>query len=247
MSKKTAMNLEVKFPEPIIPYPKSWTPEEFKTHEHRADLKELEELVDLINKNSGETTIDKFITKHPALLTLLMTDYSTGHHHAWVIPKKVIKTKIFPKDKGQIPDFLMAGKNSDGITWFVVELKGADSKIFSETKGRRYFSSQMNQGINQLMDYLNICDEDQSHLRDRHKLEGFKNPKGILVIGREKEFEDDEAKQKLKKSWNDSLNRINIRTFDWFKRSLEARINFIKNPPKHDNSFDPFSLPIKKK
>lgn len=168
-----------------------------------------------------------------------MNGYSTGHHHAWVIPKKTIKTKIYPKDKGQIPDFLMAGKDSDGINWFLVELKGADTKIFSETNGKRYFSSQMNQGINQLIDYLNICDEDQAYLRDRHKLEGFSNPNGILIIGREKELESNEGKQKLKKFWNSSLNRINIRTFDWFKKQLVSRIAYIKNPPEGANFSDP--------
>ena len=213
-------------PEPEYSYPKDWTPEEFKILKQGPNLKELEELVELINNNSSETVIDNFLTKFPSLLTLLMIDYSIGHHHAWVIPKKVIKTRIFPNDKGQIPDFLMAGKNSDGISWFVVELKGADSKIFTKTKGRRYFSGQMNQGMNQLIDYLNICDEDQAHLRDRHKLEKFRNPQGILVIGRKKDLNDEEMK--LKKSWNDSLNRINIRTYDWFKKHLEERIKFIK-------------------
>ena len=231
-------------PEMDVPYPLHWPPEEFYVRQKDATIEELQKLIYLIDRNTKETEIDKYITEHPSLLTFLMShpDYSTGHHNSWVIPKKTIRTRKYTADKGEIPDFLIAGTDSGGTNWFVVELKGADSKIFSTTNKRIYFSPDTNKGLNQIMEYLLTLDRDQGHLR-AHKLMHLSHPKGILVIGREKELTSNERKQQLKSGWNAS-GRIKIRTFDLLKRTLEERIQLIKNPPEPPK-WSPLYEPIK--
>lgn len=221
----------------ILEYPKDWPPQEYHVGHFETDVTILKEMVRLIESNVSESKIDAYITKNPSLLMFLLSNYSTGHHGVWVIPKKVIKTKIHPQDRGHIPDFIVAGKSSDGIEWFVIELKGPSENIFTEKKGQIYFSSVANQGINQLIQYLNTCDEDQAHLRDRHKLKAFKNPRGILVIGNITEFNNNEEKQRLKNSWNRTLGRVRITTFDAMKRYLKERIELIEKGSAKPNSF----------
>ena len=221
--------LEINNVKDILAYPSDWPPQEYQTDHRSADLLVLEEMVKLIDSNASETKLDSFITKNPSILSYLIGVYNTGHQGTWVIPKKTIKTKIQKTDRGQIPDFLVAGKSSDGIEWFVVELKGANTNIFSETNGRYFFSPEMNKGINQLFQYLHICDEDQAYFRDRHKLSNFRNPRAILLIGRSSEFNENKEKQTLKSNWNKTLQRIRITTYDSLRAYLVEKIKIINS------------------
>lgn len=213
------------------PYPSDWPDEEFHTRPNCASVEIMEQMICLINRNASETEIDQFLTRNKSLLAVFLSLFSTGHHHTWVIPKKIIKTKAYTSDKGLIPDFLVGGSDSDGKNWYAIELKSPNDKLFTTSSNKIYFSAQMNKGMNQLMDYIQILDRDQAHLRDAHKLIDLSNPKGVLVIGREEEMQENEVKQRLKKGWNNSNKRLEIRTFDSFKRVLEERIELIQNPP----------------
>ena len=155
-----------------------------------------------------------------------MDEYHTGNHGSWVIPKQVLRQRIGIY-RGLIPDFIIGGKSSDGFTWCVVEIKGADQTIITASdKDELYFTAEVNKGLCQLLEYIDFCNEHQSHLRDAFKLIDFREPKGILLVGREIELEDDKRKQKLKAAWNRVTNgKLEIRTYDWIIRSLRPTFN----------------------
>ncbi|MBV8887514.1 MAG: hypothetical protein JO235_26440 [Chroococcidiopsidaceae cyanobacterium CP_BM_RX_35] len=60
------------------------------------------------------------------------------------------------------------------------------------------FSDSANRGINQLARYIDYCITNQETIRDAFDISTFTEPKGILIIGREKEFKINEKKQRLK-------------------------------------------------
>lgn len=188
----------------------------FATHERFLTANQIEEFEKLVNKDASETIIHKFLIENPEILTALLDFYRTGHQGAIVIPKQEIRPRIKTQDlKGLIPDFLIGGKNSDGWSWYVVELKGPSQTLFSQSNDDTYFSSELNKGLCQLLEYIDFCSEEQSILRDAFKLMNFREPYGLLIAGREKELDYDSKKQKMKGAWNRLLHgKLEIRTFD---------------------------------
>ena len=128
-----------------------------------------------------------------------------------------------PKRKGLKPDYLFGGKNSDGFFWCVAELKGPQDRIFRRASDDRKtvaFSAVANEGICQLLQYMDYCTSTQSYFRDHFGLNNFRDPRGILVIGREAELESDFQLQELKAAWNRiSGDKLMIRTYDALLRS----------------------------
>lgn len=78
------------------------------------------------------------------------------------------------------PDYLFAGANSDGVTWWVLELKGANEAIVTKDKNGTYrFSSVANEGVIQLNQYLDYCYTNQELIKDAYGINSFTEPKGI--------------------------------------------------------------------
>ena len=76
-----------------------------------------------------------------------------------------------------------------------------------------------------IIEYVSMSDKIQGHLRDHFGFKDFNNPKGIMLIGSEDEF-NDKRKQNLKKSFNDLMSkRFEIRTFSWLIREIEVTKN----------------------
>ena len=63
-------------------------------------------------------------------------------------------------------------------------------------------SETANKAILQLLTYLDFCTEHQAVLRDAFKLNNFREPRGILLIGRQREFDGSEERQRMKRIWN---------------------------------------------
>jgi hypothetical protein len=213
-------------------YPEDWPSKEALTHEIMITKNEVDSFEELIKNNSAEKIIDGFLVGHPSIFTIALDAYSTGHHGSWVFPKQMIRPRI-REIRGLIPDFLIGGKSSDGFSWWVVEVKGANETIFAiNNKDEIYFSGETNKGLCQLLEYVDFCSESQSNLRDSFKLQHFREPNGILLIGRDIELEDDKRKQNIKASWNRATNgKLEIRTYDWILRSLRPtfeRLNEVK-------------------
>lgn len=206
-------------------------PLEFFVEQNAVTMKQVEGYRQLIEQRSGETALDSFIRDNKELLVSTLDFISTGHQGSWVLPQQPIKTALRSVDSGLIPDYLVCGKNSDGLAWWVIEFKGADEPLFNiNADGRISFGAAANKGILQLLEYIDFCDEHQSTLRDQLKLPDFREPRGMLIIGRETEIEETHRLQKVKAAWNRLVGgRLEIRTHDALIRHAWQKANFYHN------------------
>lgn len=209
-------------------YPKDWPPFEYYVDESSIQAAVVDGLRDLVAGNAGERQIDAYISKHPVLLTALLDFKNTGHHAAWVVPKKAIRSKVSSDVPGLIPDFLVGGKNSFGITWYVVELKGAEHNLFTKSGGSLYLSNTANRGVCQVLEYMHFCNSSQSYLRDALKLFGFVSAEAFVFIGRESETES-QREMDLKSALNNINAHLKIRSYDALLRCCEKIINSYNN------------------
>jgi len=207
-------------------YPKEWPPKEYFVSEHKVTKVQLEEFRKLVNNSADETAIDRFLRNNLEVLVNALSFVSTGHHGAWVVPQQIIRPPQGDVIHGLIPDYLVGGKNSDGFNWFVLELKGANEKIFTKSKGRLIFSNTTHKGVFQLLEYIDYCSEAQSYLRDSLHLARFREPRGILLIGREDELIYDEYREHLKSAWNRLARNLEVRTYDSLLRFVDEKVKF---------------------
>lgn len=201
------------------PWPQDWPPKENAVSQLEVTKENYENFSEIINKRAGEREVEEFLTKHPNVLSLVCRLFSTGHHMTWLFPKAQIRPSS-GQVGGLIPDYLVAGKNSDGIQWFVLELKGADKQAFSQSGRRVSLTSDANKGICQLLNYIDHSSRDQAYLRDGLGLSGFREPKGILLIGTEQETECHQVRD-FKGAWNRLNPNIQIRSYNRLLRTLE--------------------------
>ncbi len=206
-------------------YPGDWPLREFETHTMQLKDDAISEFDRLVTSNSDETALQSFLEKNPSFFAAAIDHFRTGHHGTWVTPKQIIRPKINTANKrGLIPDFILGGKSSDGFSYWVAELKGANQQLFTiNSNNEVYFTSEMNKAVCQLLEYIDFCSEHQAVLRDEFKLKSFREPNGILIVGRETELDDSEYKQTLKAAWNRVVGRnLEIRTYDWLLRASKA-------------------------
>ena len=202
------------------PYPENWPPKEYYVPESALKAVDVEGLRVLVEQNAGEKKLDAYISEHPILLTALLDFDNTGHHAAWVVPKKAIRSKISSEMPGLIPDFLVGGKNSFSITWYVVELKGAEHSLFTKSGNGLCLSSVANRGLCQVLEYMHYCNTAQAKLRDELKLHGFSSPKAFVFIGRKTDTVTQRAVD-LKTALNTMNNRLQIRSYDALLKCCE--------------------------
>jgi hypothetical protein len=217
--------MEYKKVKPILEdYPDGWPPKEYFVNQNNVTRKQLDEFKTLIQKDAGETEIDNFLKANLEVLSISLDFFKTGHHGAWILTQQEIKpTTTLP---GLIPDLLIGGKSSDGFQWWVLDLKGANDSIFSESGPRVHFQSKVNMGIFQVLEYMNYCAKNQAYLRDSMSLVGLREPKGLLLIGREGEMANDQRRQELKRAWNNLSDKLQVRTYDAFLRAVETKVNW---------------------
>jgi len=201
-------------------YPEDWPPVEYYVRESSIQSQEVEGLRELVMGNAGERKLDAYISQHPVLLTALLDFKNTGHHAAWVVPKKAIRSKVSSEIPGLIPDFIVGGKNSFGITWYVVELKGAEHSLFTKSGGNLYLSNTANRGLCQVLEYMHFCNSSQSYLRDTLKLFEFVSAEAFVFVGRESET-DNPREKALKSAINNISANLQIRSYDALLRSCE--------------------------
>lgn len=206
-----------------------WPDAEKKLNKDAVTLDQLKEFRYLIQNKAKETEIHEFLKNNNVVFSFALKDYNTGNHGLWVYSKQEIQPNIKSKNaKGQIPDFIIGGENSNGHEWFVIELKGANENIFNMNSTSIGLSSVANKGLCQLIEYADACSEIQSYLRDSFRMRDFREPIGILIIGTDDEFKDS-RKQKLKRALNQNFNkRFELRTYDWLLRNFEEEMKYRK-------------------
>jgi len=192
---------------------------EFETHQGITNqiLSTFQDAVD----EGDENNLHRVIVGHPSLLACALSN--TGHHGIWYRSKPQIGLKTFDDQEGHIPDFLLAARNSNGLSWHVVELKRSDAKVTNvDATG---LSTDANHGVTQLMRYLRYMEEHQGTLRDTLKIQGFQTPQqGLLIIGTEEETELDEKKKRLKSTWNKYLNNIELTSYSRILRKAQDQL-----------------------
>ena len=196
-------------------YPNDWPPEEFSASHLDVTRDQLNTFKSIVESNAGETEIVDFLKNNKGVFVNSLRDFKTGHNAAWIIPKQMVRPPMTESQKGLIPDYILGGLSSDGFSWFVLELKGANEKILTESNNILYFGSVANKAICQTIEYIDYCASSQAYLRDTLQLKDFREPKGFILIGREIEFSDDSRREKFKSAWNRFMgHKVEIRTYD---------------------------------
>ena len=204
-------------------YPDDWPPKRFSVSHLDVSGSQLDKFKSLVDSNAGETDIATFLNINKSVLVNSLSEFKTGHHGAWVIPKQMIRPPMTGSKKGLIPDYILGGLSSEGFKWFVLELKGADQKILTETNKILYFGAVANKAICQTIEYIDYCASAQAYLRDSLKLKDFREPKGLILIGRDTEFSNDDRHREFKSAWNRFIgHKIEIRTYNSLLRSIES-------------------------
>lgn len=188
----------------------------------------VKKLNSLINNGGGETEVHKLLLQYPCLLPFLMDN--TGHYGTWYVSKPQICPPLINGKKGKIPDFLLAGENSYGLHWYVVELKSPNDLLFD--RNGEAFSLQANKGLNQLARYQRYAEQHQGTLRDTLEIKDFVTPQGILLIGNEKETRGQDSKEQLKSFWNEALIDIEIMSYSRLLHRAREVAGFSKRKKK---------------
>jgi hypothetical protein len=203
-------------------WPPDWPRKENHVIQHDVTPEQYRGFNDLIKGKAGERDIEKYFRKNREVLSLAIGMFSTGHHMSWIFPKEQIRP---PSGLigGLIPDYLIAGASSNGIEWFVLELKGADKRAFVKTGKRVSLSADANRGVCQLLNYIDLSSRDQAYLRDGLALLGFREPRGMLLIGTENEASDPQVRD-FKSAWNRINTKVQIRSYNYLLREVEGKL-----------------------
>lgn len=189
----------------------------------------VKELRRLISDRKGETAAHKVLLKYPSLLPLLMEKITRSG--TWYVSKPQICPPLIDGKKGKIPDFLLAGEDSYGLHWYLIELKSPTDLLFSRTG--EAFSPAANKGLNQLARYQRYAEKHQGGLRDMLGIKDFVTPRGVLVIGNELETIDNKEKEQMKAFWNESIIDIDIMSYSRLLRSAEEVVREKKKYARH--------------
>jgi hypothetical protein len=203
-------------------WPDRWPDKEHFANQHGVRLEQKQELERLLAGVCSEREMEAYLARNPEVLALVAFLYSTGHHAAWIYPKAYVR----PANdgiRGLIPDYILAGANSDGVSWFVLELKGPSEKAFSKKGSRIYLSRVANEGVCQLLSYMDVMARNQAFLRDELRFAGFREPRGVLMIGTEEESQDASV-QEFKGAWNRAHPNLQIRSYSALLRTVETKL-----------------------
>ena len=207
-------------------WPADWPSKEFYVSQHDVTEDQYMVFKNLLETRSSETDIESFLAINKEVLSLSVFLFSTGHHATWIFPKQHIRPASGATG-GLIPDYVLAGQNSDGLSWWILELKGADHNAFT-TKGKRvYLSTEANKGVCQLTNYIDVSARSQSYLRDELKLSDYREPRGILLIGTDIESSNEQVRD-FKGAWNRTNPRIQIRSYSALLRLVKSKLNGMK-------------------
>ena len=92
-------------------YPVGWPSKKYFVNQHNVTRRQLEEFRALVEKDTGETEIDKYLRENLEILSIALSFFSTGHQGAWIIPQQEIKPPTH--EPGLKPDYLIGGNNSE--------------------------------------------------------------------------------------------------------------------------------------
>lgn len=175
----------------------------------------------LLYKGAGERVVDEHIKQYLALLTRLLSVYGTGHSGFKALSQQSIRPSVRDVQAGLIPDYLISASNSNGKTWWVVELKSPKKAMFVGSGRNLRFSRDTSQGLVQLMRYVDFCERHQESLENTLDLKDLTRPQGILLIGRAEEVAGSPERMAIKGALTRFSPQLQIRTYDSLMRGSD--------------------------
>jgi Domain of unknown function (DUF4263) len=216
------------YPSGFKHWPPDWPGPENHVIQEKITHEQYYAFAKLVNGEVSEREIERFLSDNREVLSMVAALFHTGHHMSWLYPKEQIRPPSGAIG-GLIPDYLLAGASSNGVEWLVLELKGADARAFDKRRKRVRLSREANEGICQLLNYIDYATRNQAYMRDELKLTGFRDPRGVLLIGTEVESNDPQV-QDFKRAWNQYNPTIKIQSYNRILRQMESDLSLEARP-----------------
>lgn len=160
-----------------------------------------------------ERSMQLFLEAVPRLLVQHLSA-SDGY---WIIPQKQLGAE-------HVTDFLIAEPGSTGLTWYAVELKRPQAKIFT-AKGDP--SAALTHALRQIDDWRDWLSRNRDYASRPREQSGLGLPDidpeldGLVIMGRDAQLDprSDALRRRLQRQ-----HRVRIETYDWLARQAESRL-----------------------
>ena len=176
-------------------------------------MDEVDEFEQVISLAQDEHPIQRFLEDHQCLLTA-----SIGGRRRYCLPKPRLGSEY-------VPDFLIAGVDSLGIRWVLVELETPRSGVY--LKDGRQFDEKARKGISQIGDWRHWLGENLHCARAFRPDGGLglvdirPNSRAIVMVGRRAKLKTVHDAARYSEA---EQNGIEVHTYDWLLDQLRGAI-----------------------
>lgn len=159
----------------------------------------------------------------------LLVQHLSASDGYWIIPQKQLGAE-------HVTDFLVAEPGSTGLTWYAVELKRPQAKIFT-AKGDP--SAALTHALRQIDDWRDWLSRNRDYASRPREQSGLGlldiDPEldGLVIIGRDAQLDprSDALRRRLQRQ-----HRVRIETYDWLARQARSRLASLeRSRPARDN------------
>jgi hypothetical protein len=167
-----------------------------------------------------------------AVPRLLVQHLNAGDGY-WIIPQKQLGSE-------HVTDFLIAEPGSTGLTWYAVELKRPQAKIFT-AKGDP--SAALTHALRQIDDWRDWLSRNRDYASRPREQSGLGLPDidpeldGLVIMGRDAQLDprSDALRRRLQRQ-----HRVRIETYDWLARQARSRLAALERsrPARDDGPQD---------
>ena len=177
---------------------------------------DVEELRDIVESAKDERPLQKFIEDHPTVLASLLG----GHHGRYCVPRPRLRTAY-------VPDFLVAGVDSVGVRWMLVELETPQSRVTLAKKND--LDKHARAGVAQVLEWREWLQNNLDYARRPLAAGGLgladvrPRDEGLVLVGRRELLRPNHEQVRLQ-TREDRL--IQVHTYDWLLERLEGLHGF---------------------
>jgi hypothetical protein len=171
-------------------------------------IQELERILkrfeELLEGETQEEDLQRFIKDNSFVL----------HQSAEAIPKQKL-------GEDSVTDFVLVASTTQGPTYILVELEHAGHQVLTKDLT---LTGPVNHAIKQTRDWDVWLESNKAYFQN--KLPGFETPKYLVVIGRSKDFDDQQ--RKYIRSYNREWRNLELLTYDDVLARFRATIQKLK-------------------
>jgi len=174
-----------------------------------------------------ERPIQRFLENHQHMLTALL-----GYRTCYCVPQPRLGSEY-------VPDFLIAGVDSLGIRWVLVELETPQSGVY--LRDGRQFDAKVRKAMSQIVDWRHWLEQNLAYAQNFKSNDGLgfvdirPNSRAIVMVGRRSRLN---LSNEAARAAQSEQNGIEIQTYDRVIDRLRGAISF-SGPP----SANPFLIP----